>query len=172
MIQSYVKYLVIFIILLILQVTVIDNIYLFNLFHPWLYLWILIMLPYRIPKWALLITAFLVGLLIDLFSYTPGMHASASVFIGFIRPFFLKIISSKEEIKETSAPHIGTLGTGNYFIYLLILTFLHHFVLLFVEVFGFHEWERTLLRVVINTGITATLIFIGELIFFYRTEGD
>lgn len=167
MIPKWFKYGWLFILLLLLQVTVLDNIYLFKLLHPYLYILFILTLPISTPKWLLLILSFAAGLVLDLFNNTPGMHASACVFIGFMRPSILQLYPPKDEDVTELAPHIHTLGLFNFLMYALILTFLHHLVLMFVEVFELAEFEHTLLRVVVNTGVSFLLIVVTDVLIFF-----
>jgi len=168
MIQQVVKYGLSFLAFLGLQMLVVNNITLFYLLHPFVYFMFLLILPVTIPHWNLLLLSFFTGMVMDMFASTPGMHASACVFLGFVRPFFLRIFRPSMEFNEEIAPHAHSLGFGNYLLYALSLTFLHQFFLHFAEVFEFVEWERTLLRIIINTGASFLLIVVIELLVFYR----
>jgi len=167
MTPNWFKYGGLFILLLFLQVAVLDNIYLFKLLHPYLYILFILILPIKTPKWLVLILSFATGLVLDLFSNTAGMHASACVFIGFMRPTILQLYPPKYEDVTYLAPHIHTLGFLNFLMYALILTFLHHLVLMFVEVFEFAEFEQTLLRVALNSGVSFLLIVITDVLIFF-----
>ncbi len=172
MIPQVIKYGLSFIAFIGLQILVINNITLFYLLHPYVYFMFLLILPLRIPNWAMLLLSFLTGLVMDVFSGTLGMHASACVFLGFIRPFFLRVFRPKMEYSEEVTPHIYDLGFGNYLLYILTLTFLHQAFLHFVEVFEFTEFERTLLRIGINTVASFLLVLVIELLVFYRNLNE
>lgn len=70
-------------------------------FNPFLYIMFILMLPVNINKVLLLFIAFLTGLTIDIFSGTPGMHASACLVLAFIRPGFLNLIAPREGYETT-----------------------------------------------------------------------
>ena len=95
-----------FIVLSAVQIFVLNNIALFDFATPYLYLFFIIALPLKIPNWALLSVAFLSGLTIDVFTSTPGMHASACVTVAFIRPFLLELISPREGYGSGNPPLI------------------------------------------------------------------
>ena len=168
MIQALLKYGLTFIGLLAVQVLVLNNVTLFHLLHPHIYFMFLLILPISIPHWGMLLLSFGTGIIMDLFTATPGMHASACVVLGFVRPFFLRIFRPRMGASEELEPHIFSLGLGNYLLYILNMTFLHQLVLHFVEVFEFAEFEQTLLRVLINTGSSLLLVLVVELLIFYR----
>lgn len=58
--------------------------------HPYVYPMFLILLPFETPKWIMLPLAFAVGITIDMFNNTAGMHAAACVFIAYARPWLIK----------------------------------------------------------------------------------
>lgn len=168
MIPNLVKYGLSFVALIGLQVLVINNITLFYLLHPFIYFMFLIILPLSTPNWGILLLSFFTGFTMDLFSSTLGMHASACVFVGFVRPFFLRIFRPNMDYSEEVAPHAHSMGIGNYLFYAFVMTFLHQSFLHFIEVFEFAEFERTLLRIAINTSASFLLVIVIELLVFYR----
>ena len=168
MIQQLIRYSLIALFLILLQVTVVNNIVLFKLLHPYLYLMVLAILPFQMPQWGVLLSCFGIGLLMDLFSFTPGMHASACTAAGFARPFLLTLLRPLQGVGDENAPHMQALGIGNFLLYILGFVLVHQLVLHMVEVFSFHEIGHTLLRVGINTGASWILILVVEMLGFYQ----
>ena len=82
-----------FVILLIVQVMVFDNLRLGSYIHPCVYVLFVLLLPFDTPKWRLLIDAFLIGIAVDIFNGTPGLNAAATVLMAFVRPFIIGITS-------------------------------------------------------------------------------
>ena len=81
--------------LLLLQILVFDNIRLGNYIHPCVYVLFVMLLPFDMPKWQLVITSFLLGMVVDIFSGTPGLNAAATVFMAFMRPLIIGITTRK-----------------------------------------------------------------------------
>ena len=73
-----------FIFLILIQVFLLDNIQFMGYINPMIYVLFILLLPVRFPRWALLISAFAMGLIIDVFSNTAGMHTFALVFAAFL----------------------------------------------------------------------------------------
>src|SRR5512137_2722988 len=96
MINSIIRYTVIFVILIFLQVLLFNNIQFSGYINPYVYVMLILLLPVEIPSWLLLIICFFSGLTVDLFNGTPGIHTSATVFSGFIRPYILRFISPRD----------------------------------------------------------------------------
>ena len=87
-----------FIGLLFLQVLVIDNIRLGYYIHPHIYVLFVLLLPFNIPNWQLLISGFLMGFAVDLFNGTPGLNAAATVCMAFIRPMVINGMMRRKDI--------------------------------------------------------------------------
>ena len=122
-----------FILLVFVQVLVLNQIeisgYLNGYLNAYLYIVFLLMLPVNINRMLLLLLCFITGLTIDLFSGTAGMHASACLFIGFIRPGFLNVIAPREGYESTLRLTMQGMGASTFLIYTGVLTFVHHLVL-------------------------------------------
>lgn len=164
MINRILRFGLIFILLLLLQVLLFNNIQFSGYVNPYVYIMFILLLPVEIPAWLLLIISFFTGLIIDLFSGTPGMHASASVLAGFIRPFILRIISPRDGYEPGSDPSMLIYGFRWFLIYTSIIVIIHHTALFYLEVFRFTDFFRTLLRVLLSSLFSITFIVLLEYI--------
>lgn len=164
MIPRILRYSLIFILLVLLQVLLFNNIRFSGYVNPYIYIMFILLLPIEIPAWLLLIISFFTGLIIDLFSGSPGMHTSATVLAGFIRPYVLRIISPRDGYESGSDPSMVIYGFRWFLIYTLIIVLFHHTALFYLEVFRFTDFFRTLLRVLLSTLFSGTFIFLLEYI--------
>ena len=155
-----------FIALFLFQVLILNNIQLNGYINPYLYVLFILMLPFQIPRWLLLISAFFMGLSIDMFTHTPGLHAAASTFMAFSRPALINMLSSNKEIEPGSNPDIRVFGFAWFMAYASILVFLHHLVLFYLEVFRFSDFFMTMSRVLISSVVTIVLILLTQLLFY------
>ena len=165
MIKLLPRYIIYFILLVLIQVFVLNNIQLGGFLNPYLYVLFILLLPFEIPNWLLLIVAFLLGLTIDLFSNTIGMHCSATVFMAFLRPYVLKIISPRDGYESETLPQLKFYGPAWYIRYSIILVFAHHLFLFYIEVFKLSYFFTTFVRVILNTILTIILILISQYFF-------
>ncbi|NTW31346.1 MAG: rod shape-determining protein MreD [Bacteroidetes bacterium] len=155
-----------FIFLVLFQVIVLNNIQLNGYINPYLYVLFIIMLPFETPKWLLIISSFLLGLFIDIFSGTIGVHAAACVFLAYCRPAVLRVVSSKKEYEQGIYPIIRDLGFRWFFSYSLILVSVHHILLFFLEAFSFREFFSTFFRSFLSIIFTMLLIVISQYIMY------
>lgn len=158
MITDLIRYIVSFFLLLLVQVALLNNIHLGGYINPFIYVMFLLMLPVRVPGPLLLVIAFVLGIIIDMFSNTIGMHAAACVFMAYARPTVLKFIAPREGYETEAVPSIKQFGVNWYVIYTIILVLLHHLMLFFIEVFRLSELFPTLLRTLLSTVATATIV--------------
>lgn len=165
MINSILRYSLVFVLLFLLQVLLFNNINFGGYINPYIYIMFIMLLPVEVPGWLLLIISFFTGLFIDFVSGTPGMNAGATVAAGFVRPYILRIISPRDGYEAGTAPSMLIYGFRWFLIYCLLLVSLHHFVLFFLEVFRFADFFRTLLRIILSSVFTVSFILLIE---YYR----
>ncbi len=159
-----------FILLVFVQVFLLKNITLYDLSAPYLYILFILLLPFETPNLVLFAVSFLMGLTIDAFYDTPGLHATACVLLAFVRILFISITVQKEGFDNEPEPTLSIMGFRWFFTYALILTLFHHFFLFNLEVFRFSEIRYTLGRVVLSTIFTVFLMLVSALLFFRSKE--
>jgi rod shape-determining protein MreD len=165
MINQILKFSLFFILLILLQVLLFNNIQFSGYVNPYVYLMFILLLPVEIPSWLLLLLSFLTGFTIDLFCESPGMHTSATVFAGFVRPYILRIIAPRDGFESGQVPSIENYGFRWFLTYALIMVLIHHTTLFYLEVFRFSNFFRTMLRVLLSSLFSVTFIVFLE---YYR----
>jgi rod shape-determining protein MreD len=165
MINSIIRYIVIFVLLLLLQVLLFNHINFGGYINPYVYLMFIMLLPVEIPGWLLIIISFFTGLVIDFFMGTVGMNAGATVTVGFVRPYILRIISPRDGYETGTVPSMLVYGFRWFLFYCLFIVSIHHFVLFSLDVFRFTDFFRTLLRIILSTLFTTSFILLIE---YYR----
>ncbi len=159
-----------FLILVFLQVFILENINLRGYINPYLYVYFILLLPFEIPGWLLLISSFALGFSIDTFLGTLGIHTASSVLMAFSRPLVIKAIPSRKDFEPGMQPSISDLGFVWFFTYSLILILIHHLALFYIEVFRFTDFFNTFLRVVLSSIFTLLLVIITQYLF-YKASG-
>jgi rod shape-determining protein MreD len=170
MINRLPGYILIFFILVILQILVFNNIQFSGYVNPYVYILFVFLLPFETPGYLLLIVAFLLGLTIDIFSNTPGMHSFATVFMAAVRPSLLRGIAPKDNYQPGTLPTIQDYGVAWYFKYTVVLILVHHTVLFFIEVFDLTYIFSTLWRILASSMFTLIFVFIAQLFVFRKDK--
>src|ERR1035437_4687689 len=160
-----------FLVLLLLQVLIVKNINLGRYFIFFPYILFILLLPFNTSKPLVLILSFVMGLCIDVFYNTQGMHASACVLMAFARGGVLKLLSPREGYDESLKPTIAYMGSAWFISYALMLILAHHFLLFYIEAFSFHEFFRTFLRVICSTLSTFAFVYMLQFLFHRSMKG-
>jgi rod shape-determining protein MreD len=153
-----------------MQVFLLKNITLYNLSTPYFYILFILLLPFEIPNALLFVLAFILGLTIDAFYDTPGLHAASCVLLAFVRILFISITVQKDGFDNEPEPTMSAMGFRWFFTYALILTLFHHFFLFNLEVFRFSEIPYTLSRFVLSSIFTVFLMLLTGFLFYRRKE--
>lgn len=150
------------IVIIFVQCFILNNIELGGYINPYLYILVILILPIDFPAWLTQIVSFVIGFIIDIVTGTLGMHLSACVFIGFVRPFLLQRIAPREGYEADTVISIKHLGINWFLKYVVILTLLHHTLLFFVESFNFVNFLHTIMRIILSSIFTIVLIIIAQ----------
>lgn len=147
--------------LVLLQVLILNNIHFFGYATPFLYVYLILKFEPDTSRGTLLIWAFLLGLVVDIFCDTLGVNAAATTLLGFLQPYFLRLYTPRD-LLETYTPSIGSLGIGNFLKYAVTCVAIHHFVLLSLEYFSFNLFGTLLLRILSCTLLTVACVLALE----------
>ena len=146
-----------FLFLLVLQLPLIHKVTLFDQAFGFFYVGFLLFLPVGLSRSYLMLIGFFSGLMVDVFSNTPGLHALSCVIIMFLRNFWLSIVNSDwQEMGNVNYANLRLLG---FFGYVFPLILIHHFVLFVIENGGFHLFGLVFKRVVFSSFFTVIIIF-------------
>lgn len=160
-------YIVLFVISVLVQIMMMNNMQFSGFVNPYFYVLFILLLPLNFPRYLLLFSGFLLGISIDVFSNTPGIHASATVFIAFLRPYVINA-SNVDEQDGMMIPSLSNLGLAWFMRYSGILIVFHHLFLFFVEMFTVHGFFNTLLRSLSSAIFTFVFILISQFIIFRK----
>jgi rod shape-determining protein MreD len=165
-----------YLVLVFVQVLVLDQIEISGpvngYFNAYLYILFIFMLPVNINRLLLLFLSFISGLSIDMFTGTAGMHASACLVVGFVRPSFLNLLAPREGYESTLRLSMQGMGASTFLVYTSVMTLLHHFVLYMLEAFTFLNFFDLLLRVISSSIFTMLLIVFSQILTQRSRELD
>ncbi|MBQ6201576.1 MAG: rod shape-determining protein MreD [Prevotella sp.] len=153
--------LVMFVVLLVVQVLVLNHVWLLNVATPLLYVYFAITFPRNTEKGEVLGWCFLLGLLIDIFSNTPGLAAGTLTLIGMTQTYLVELFVPRDSVEnlEVSA---ATLGWGKFSMLSGILTLIYCLLFFILEAFNFFDWQLWILRAVCSTVLTLLLMLAIE----------
>lgn len=147
--------------LILLQVLILNHIHILGIATPFLYIYFIISQPSGMSRNVLMLLGFAMGLMIDIFSNTPGMNAAASVALAFIRPTYLRLFTPRD-LLDSITPSLKTMGVSSYLKYIIACVFTQLFILLIIEFFSFSTIWMLLLRTVACSILTVACIMAVE----------
>lgn len=161
MVHNYLKKLGWLLGLVLLQVLILNKIHLFGYATPFLYIYWLLKFDSDTSHNALMLWAFFLGLVVDVFSDTPGMNAAAAVLLAFVRPLFLRLFVPRDTL-DGIVPSVKSMGLSPFLKYVVVCVLIHHSALFAIEYFSLSHWEMLLLRIASSTLLTVLCVMALE----------
>lgn len=154
-----------FVVLVLVQVILLNNINFLGFINPFIYLMFILLYPLNGNQTLLIFLSFLLGICIDIFGDSGGVHAAACVFIAFIRPQVLKfsfgISYEYNMIKIYKSPLVERIT------YISFMVLVHHLVLFSIEIFSLSH-ILLLLKSTLFSGIFSIVIIFCTMLLFSR----
>ena len=157
-----------FVVVILFQVLVMDNVMINGYMIPYIYILFILLLPFETPRWVQLLSAFALGLSIDLFSGTLGMHTAASVLAAFARPYLLNLLAPRDGYDPETYPRVHYYGFLWFLKYAALIVVIHHLALFYLEVFQLKHFFSTLLRVILSSILTTSTIVLSQYFVFRK----
>lgn len=157
-----------FILLILLQVFVFNNIEISNHIVPYVYILFIIVLPVDLPGWLILIVAFVLGLIIDLLSGTLGFHVFSTVLMAYMRKPVLTFISPRDGYESSTIPNLASYGVIWFLKYTAILVLIHHLSLFMLEVFRFSYIPVIFFRTLLSGLFSLSFLLISQFFTFSK----
>ena len=158
--KNSIEFLLWFVALVLFQVLLLNNIQIAGIINPFLYVYLILALPMQTNRMSLLFAGFAIGLVVDVFSNTWGIHAMATTLVAFLRPYVFRLVFTQEEMDKVM-PCFRTMGF-NFLKYIVLIVFLHHLTLFLLEAFSFEYFGIVALKALVSTLITIILVLTLE----------
>jgi rod shape-determining protein MreD len=152
------------IVLVFIQVLLLGNIHILGVASPLLYIYFVVQTPRNTPRWLILVSCFIQGLLIDIFFSTPGMAAASMTLMGFVQPRILELYLHNADDKNY-CPGIQTMGTERFTAYVLFLTVIYCMAFFTLEAFSIQHWGLWFFSIIGSTFVTVFSIVILSIVF-------
>ena len=158
--RENINHALLFIGLILLQIIVMNNINFLGYINPFIYIFFLFLYPIKKNDWGVLILAFFLGLIIDMFANSGGVNAAATLFIAFIRLPVLQSVLGKRELDHSSM-NIFKLPFPKLFVFIMVLTTVHHLIVFTLEYFKWSKFGTILTNTVLTSIFTIILSLIS-----------
>ncbi len=144
-------------VLLALQLFLFDNVQFTSLLYINIYILAIIIAPDDISDTLVMCIALLLGGIVDWCNNTMGIHVAAAVLTAYLRPTILRSLATNQNNTLSNFLHSGNISA--FFRYIAIMTSIFYVALIFLEVFSFRGFSKTLLRILCST-LTSSVLMI------------
>lgn len=159
-----------FFLFFIFQVILFKKLVMFNSAFCFIYVAFILLLPIETNPLVLMLTAFGLGLLIDIFYDHQGMHAAATVAIAYVRNYWLNAITPQGGYDAGAIPTLANNGFTWFLTYTIPLITLHHMILFFIDAGGFSLIGITLIKSLSSVLFTVMVLLLHQYVFYQRTR--
>ena len=143
--------------MMILQVLLFDQLQLLGVCHPYIYVLCLLMMPITLSHSADMIIGAVVGLIMDIFCNSMGIHTAACIFIMFIRPYLIgAIVNDKDRLNEQIS--LRSLGMEALLRYVVILLVIHHLIVFLLAAWNWAHIGFVLVETLVSSLVTISII--------------
>lgn len=142
------------------QVLLVNHIEITGIINPFIYIYAILVLPTKINHIALTVIGFAIGIVMDAFCNTWGMHAAATTLTAFFRPYVFTLCASQEDIDKGLVSYHAMPAT--FVKYAVLLTVIHHLTLFSLEAFSFSHYWFVLIKTVVSALISLLFVAIFE----------
>lgn len=155
---------ILFFSLLLLQVFILNNILFLGYINPYLYIAFVFLYPLQENRIPFLFYSFLLGVSVDFFSDSGGIHAFSIIVIAYVRLFFVRLYFRKV-VADYPFFNLKTESFSKVFNYVTTLTLIHHLIYFSFANFSFNNYSNVLLNTLYSGIFTLLLYFLGSIIF-------
>lgn len=135
-------------------------------YTPFIYPLFLLLLPLSTPVWVMLLSGFALGITVDTFMDTGGMHAATCVLVAFLRTRILTTLLPKRLSEyQNTAPNIKSMGWTPFLTYSVVLLAIHHIVYYITEIWNFQSVGYLLLKVLVSLITSMLFVILYSLLF-------
>ena len=153
--------LVMFLALFLAQVLILNHVHLFGVGIPLLYVYFAVTFRRHFPKWLILVSCFLLGLSIDIFSSTPGLASTVLTLVGLAQPYLQELLVPRDSAVDLESS-VKTLGFSKFATLSGLLTLLYCLVFFALEAFNFFDILLWLARSLVSAVLTMVLLLAIE----------
>ncbi|MGB4961246.1 MAG: hypothetical protein WBO36_17300 [Saprospiraceae bacterium] len=125
----------------------------------------ILLFPIKTSRVILLFAAFTMGMIVDVFYDSIGIHAAALVLTAYIRNIVIALLEPFEGYNLDDVPTISNMGFGWFMSYLSITLLIHTFVYFSIEAFSFVFFFEIFLNTIFSFIFSFILIILTQFIF-------
>lgn len=168
--NPWVKYSIYFIFIILLQGLVFNQVQFSGLVYPMVYIVAIIMLPVETSLYLSIAIALVLGVGVDMFSDTFGLHTSSSLLIAYIRPTILKFLRPRDGYDSVLLLSIHDMGKTWFLTFSGLLVAIHHLWFFSFEQLRFDLFFTIILKTLFSTSVTLFIIVLLQYLLYKPTK--
>lgn len=146
-----------FIVVMVLQILLFNQLQLWGVCHPYVYVLCLLMMPITLPHSVDMVIGAVVGLLMDVCCNSLGIHTASCILVMFLRPYLIAaFVNEKERLTEQIS--IRTIGFEAFIKYAVLLAMIHHLAVFMLAAWSWSHIGFVLAETVVSSMMTLLLI--------------
>ena len=146
-----------YIVVMLLQVLLFDQLQLWGACHPYIYILCLLMMPITLPRSVDMIIGAIAGLIMDVFCNSLGIHTAGCILLMFIRPYLLGgFVNDKDRLNEQIS--LRTIGMEAMLKYVVVLVLIHHLTVFLLAAWSWRHIGFVLLETLVSSIVTISII--------------
>ena len=146
-----------YIAVMLLQVLLFDQLQLLGVCHPYIYILCLLMMPITLPHSVDMIIGAIIGLVMDVFCNSLGIHTAACILLMFVRPYLIgAIVNNKDRLNEQISLH--AIGMEAMLKYVILLVVLHHLIVFALGAWSWQHIGFVILETLVSSTVTILVI--------------
>ena len=155
-----------YLLIMVLQVLLFDQLQLWGACHPYIYVLCLLMMPITLPHSADMLIGAFAGFIMDIFCNSLGVHMAACILLMYIRPYLIGVIvNDKDRLNEQISLH--AIGMEALLKYTVIMVLIHHLTIFSLAAWSWSHMGFVLLETIVSSTITILLV-IGYNVLRYK----
>lgn len=138
--------------------------------HPMIYPLFILLLPFDTRPIVLMIWAFVVGIGVDFFVNTFGLHASAAILVAYIRPAIFRQFAPRDDYDFLKEPTANEWGYKWFIKVAGITVLIHHFWFFLLEYFKLSAWKEIITNTIFSSIVTLIIFILIQVLFFKKSK--
>lgn len=130
----------------------------------------IMLLPFELTVIPLMGIAFLMGILIDIFSNTFGLYASSLVLMAYLRPIVFKFYGPREGYDPLKEPTAHDMGSNWFALVYGMLLGLHTFWFFLLEIFELGRFGFILQKTILSGALSFLLALLMQSFILNRKQ--
>lgn len=159
------RYVFLFIVMLLAQVLICNNILLFGVAVPFIYIFFIIVLPLNVSLNVLMLISFFMGFFVDLCSDTLGLNCLACLILAVVKKPVYYAYMPHEDKSLAPSPSPLSMGWDNYLKFILTVSGIFCILVFGIELFSFASFGRIVLMSATSTLFTMLLLIGTDALF-------